>query len=213
MMLSSQISAVAVWPVWRDSVRRQVKFQPISKRLAVQLWHKARRFERQTRRPGLQDGAIGRNGLAALHALLFDFLNFATGRLDPAQATIARAANISERSVRRGLVKLKAAGVLNWLRRCVEDRDEAGRFRLRQESNAYAVLPASQWKGFYEQAEAPPLHPTAWGAVPALPELIDQAAADRAQGGSYAMQLALLEADPDDRLAASLARLSRRIDQ
>src|SRR6516165_5693742 len=109
----SQISAIAVWPVWRDSVRRQVTYQPMSKRLAVQLWHKARRFERQTRKPGLQDGAIGRNGLATLHALLFDFLNYASGRLDPAHATIARAANISERSVRRGLVKLKAAGVLN----------------------------------------------------------------------------------------------------
>jgi hypothetical protein len=209
----SQISAIAVWPVWRDSVRRQVTYQPMSKRLAVQLWHKARRFERQTRKPGLQDGAIGRNGLATLHALLFDFLNYASGRLDPAHATIARAANISERSVRRGLVKLKTAGVLNWLRRCVEDRDEAGRFRLRQESNAYAILPSSQWRGFWEQPEAPPPHPTAWGAVPPLPALIDQAAADRAQGSSYARQLALLEADPGDRLAASLARLGRRIPQ
>jgi hypothetical protein len=28
--------------------------------------HEARRFERQTRRPGKQDGTIGRNGLAVL---------------------------------------------------------------------------------------------------------------------------------------------------
>jgi hypothetical protein len=210
-MMLSQISAAAVWPLWRDSVRRQVTYQPLPKRQAVQLWHKARRFERQTRRPGRQDGAIGRNGLAVLHALLFDFLNYATGRLDPAQATIARAANIAERSVRRGLVKLKAAGVLNWLRRCIEDKDDLGRFRLRQESNAYAILPASQWRGFYDQAEAPRPHPTAWGAVPPLPELTDQAAADRAQGGSYAMQLALLEADPGDKVAAALVRLGRLI--
>jgi len=36
----------------------------------------------------------------------------------------------SPRSVGRGLVKLKAAGVLNWLRRCVEDWID-GRFTLR----------------------------------------------------------------------------------
>jgi hypothetical protein len=70
---------------------------------------------------------------------------------------------ISKR-VARGLVKLKAAGVLNWLRRCREGRDAHGRYRLEQETNAYAVLPFSQWKGY----QAPPEPPTApeagtWG--------------------------------------------------
>jgi hypothetical protein len=40
----------------------------VPKRKAVRLWHDARRFERQTRKPGAQDGYIGRNGLAVLHA-------------------------------------------------------------------------------------------------------------------------------------------------
>ena len=69
----------AAWPVWRDSTTKEVKFQPMPKRQAVKLWHDARRFERQTRQPGYQDGAIGRNGLAMLQALLFDFLNYASG--------------------------------------------------------------------------------------------------------------------------------------
>jgi hypothetical protein len=81
--------------VWRDSTTKEVKFQPMPKRQAVKLWHDARRFERQTRQPGRQDGAIGRNGLAVLHALLFDFLNYKNGELDPSWAAIAVKACIS----------------------------------------------------------------------------------------------------------------------
>ena len=84
----------AAWPVWKDSTTKKVKFTPLPKKRAVKLYHKARAFERQTRRPGKQDGALGRNGLAALHAMLFDFIDYATGQLDPAQQTIARAANM-----------------------------------------------------------------------------------------------------------------------
>jgi hypothetical protein len=108
------------------------------------------------------DGALGRNGLAALHALLFDFLNYASGRLDPSYGKIAEKAAISVRSVARGLVQLRAAGALNWLRRCREDHDEAGRFRLRQESNAYAVLPARQWRGYFRPPDPPPPDPATW---------------------------------------------------
>ena len=72
----------AAWPVWRDSTTKPVKFMPLPKKQAVKLYHKARAFERQTRRKGKQDGALGRNGLAVLHALIFDFLDYATGELD-----------------------------------------------------------------------------------------------------------------------------------
>src|SRR5579862_4046568 len=102
----------AAWPVWRDSTTQEVKFQPMPKKRAVQLYHKARRFERQTRQPGKQDGALGRNGLAVLHALIFDILNYKSGRLEPGYAKIAEKACISRRSVARGLASLKAAGVL-----------------------------------------------------------------------------------------------------
>ena len=105
-------TARATWPVWRDSTRKEVKFQPLPKKKAVKLYHEARRFERMTRAAapkGHQDGALGRNGLAVLHALIFDFLDYATGVLFPSIASIAHAANISARSVSRGLEKLKAA--------------------------------------------------------------------------------------------------------
>jgi hypothetical protein len=50
----------APWPVWRNSVRKAVKWQPLSKKQAVRLWHKARRFERRSRTFGRQDGAVHR---------------------------------------------------------------------------------------------------------------------------------------------------------
>ena len=120
-------------PVWSGSIAGPVRFQPLTKREAARRYHQARRFERQTRTPGRQDGALGRNGLAILHAFLFDFLNYRSGRLDPGYRAIAYAAAISIRSVARGLQKLKAAGVLHWLRRCSATVDEDGRYSLRQE--------------------------------------------------------------------------------
>jgi len=200
----------AAWPVWRKSTTKEVKFQPMPKRRAVKLWHDARRFERQTRQPGFQDGAIGRNGLAILHALLFDFLNYASGALYPSWAEIAGKACISPRSVGRGLVKLKAAGVLNWLRRCVEDWID-GRFTLRQDSNAYAVLPCSQWRGYSAPPPAPPPDPGTWGDHPPMGRAIDVAVAVAREGGDVAARVAALESDAGDGLAAALARLGRAV--
>lgn len=198
----------AAWPVWKDSTRKEVKFAPLPRKQAVKLWHKARRFERLSRAAapkGRQDGALGRNGLAVLHALIFDFLNYATGALFPSQQSIARAANISPRSVARGLDKLKAAGVLNWVRRCAEEWI-GGRFTLRQQTNAYAVLPASQWRGYMEEPEPPPTGDI-WGACPPLPSCLDEARA----ATSHATRVAALALDPNDRLAAVLARLGASI--
>jgi hypothetical protein len=105
-----------IWPVWSGSVRKPVEFSPLPKREAARRWHDARLLERQTRRPGRQDGAIGRNGLLTLHALLFDLTDFRTGRCEPTRAGIARVAGISISSVTRGLRKLKEAGLLDWVR-------------------------------------------------------------------------------------------------
>ena len=137
------VKTYAPSPVWSGSIAGEVKFRPLPKREAVRLYHRARAFERQTRRPGKQDGAIGRNGLAILHSFLFDFLNFRSGRLDPGRKAIARAAAISLRSVDRGLRKLREAGVLNWVRRCAQCVDEAGRFFLAQETPTGLTLPVS----------------------------------------------------------------------
>jgi hypothetical protein len=206
--LAGSLRAYAPSPCWRDSTTQPVKWQPVPKKIAVKLYHRARDFERRTRRPGKQDGALGRNGLAVLHALIFDCLNYATGRLDPAIATIARLAAISERSAARGLAALKFAGVLNWLRRCTASIED-GRFTLRQDSNAYAILPATQWRGYSPPAEPPAPERGTWGDHPPLPDAVTAAAAELRESGSLRGALRELENDPGDVLAKALARLGR----
>jgi len=202
----------APWPVWRESTTAPVKFVPLPKKKAVKLYHKAREFERQTRQKGKQDGALGRNGLKVLEALILDFLNYATGELDPAIDTIARKACMSARSVKRGLVNLKRCGVLHWIRRAAETRDEKGRFCLEQDTNAYGIVPASQWLGFIDQPDAPPPHPSTWGATPPLPSVVEQALTERHEGGSIKTALTILECDPGDAAAAALGRLFRHVE-
>jgi hypothetical protein len=200
--IGSVVAAARPWPVWGGSASKPVHFKPMPKRQAVRLWHDARRFERQTRKPGRQDGALGRNGLAVLYALLFDFLNHATGQLDPTRKTLAKAANISIRSVDRGLAALKAAGVLDWVRRF-------SAASLTQIASAYFVQAQTAWRGFWRPPDVPTPYPEAWGATPPLPGPISAAAALRAEGASLGAICAALESDPRDPLTSGLARWGR----
>ena len=198
----------APWPVWKDSTTAEVKFTPLPKKQAAKLFHKARRFERRTRLPGRQDGALGRNGILVLHALIFDFLHYLSGRLDPSIESIAQKACISVSSVKRGLVNLKRCGVLHWLRRAAETRDEQGRFCLEQDTNAYAIMPLSHWRGFIDQGDPPPPHPSTWGATPPLPDAITQAIEEMRHGHDRTA-MTILETDPGDPLARACASLWR----
>jgi hypothetical protein len=204
-------TSYAAWPVWSDSTRQEIKFQPLAKKAAARLWHRARDFDRQTRRKGRHGCAVGPSALQVLHTLLFDFLNYRSGRLDPSYAAIARKANVCERTVATALQRLKALGILHWVRRCVESRRADGRYVLEQDTNAYAVLPSSQWRGYREPLEAPPPAPGTWGAPPPLPSLLAQAVMERQTGGTLAGVIRVLECDPQDGLAAALARLGRAV--
>jgi len=113
-------------------------------------------------------------------------------------------------TVRNALARLKALGILNWVRRCAESwRD--GKFCLEQETNAYAVLPSSQWRGYREPPEAPPPVAGTWGDHPPLPSLLAQAAAEGQLGGSLRSVIGILDCDPGDALAQALARLGRAV--
>jgi hypothetical protein len=205
--LAGSLQTYAPSPVWRDSTTADVKFFPMPKKRAVKLYHRARDFERRTRQPGKQDGALGRNGLAVLHAMIFDFIDYRTGQLDPAQATIAKKANICPRSVARGLKNLKLSGVLNWVRRCTASFIN-GRFTLEQDTNAYAILPTSQWLGYVEPPEAPPPQSGTWGDHPCgLRDPMTEAAAERCNGGGDEAVLRQLELGSPGSLAAALAGL------
>jgi hypothetical protein len=200
----------AAFPVWSDSTTQDIRFQPMPKKAATRLWHRARDFDRRTRRKDHHGGAVGHAGLQVLHTLIFDFLNYGSGRLDPSHAAIARKANVCERTVRNALARLKALGVLNWVRRCAESWQD-GRFVLEQETNAYAVLPDSQWRGYTPPPEAPPPGPGTWGDHPALPPPLAQAVAARQQGSDPGTVIRILDSDPGDELAATLARLGRAL--
>lgn len=200
----------AAWPVWRDSTTKQVKFEPLRKKEAAIRWHKARRFDRQTHQLGKHGGAIGRTGLQVLYVLLFDFLDHATGRLEPSYDAIAAKAGVCRRAVADALQRLRALGMLHWERRSRPSSDEAGRFRLVQETNAYASLPPSQWRGYFEPPPPPAPHPDTWGAAPPLPDPITQAVEELRHGQRRAA-LAELDADPGNQLAGALARLGRAV--
>lgn len=152
----------------------------------------------------------GRTGLAVLYVLLFDFLDYATGRLDPSYDAIARKAGVCRRAAVNAVHRLKTLGLLHWQRRCREDTGESGRFRLTQETNAYAVLSPACWRGYHEPPPAPPPEPGTWGDHPPLPDAIT-AAADELHHGQHRAMLAALDSDPGDQLAAALARLGRAV--
>ena len=201
----------AAWPVWSDSTTKEVKFQPLRKKAATKLWHRARDFDRKTKQKDHHGGAVGHAALQVLHALIFDFLNYGSGQLDPSHAAIARKSNVCERTVRNALRRLKDLGILNWVRRCAEKWID-GRYVLEQETNAYAVLPASQWRGYKEPPEPQPPAPGTWGDHPPLPSVLEQAAADRKDGGSLRTAISTLESDEGNSLAAALARLGRTLE-
>src|SRR5271166_6362941 len=204
--LTALARTYAPWPVWTGSTTSPIRFAPLAKKAAVRLWHRARDFDRNTHESGRHGGAVGHIGLQVLHALIFDFLNFRSGRLDPSYAAIAAKAGVCVRTVATALQRLKALGILNWVRRCAE-RWADGRFVLAQESNAYAVLPESQWRGYRAPQEPPGPAPGTWGWGDPPPML--SAVAQAALEGDLAGKVAVLASDPKDGLAAALARLGR----
>ena len=201
---------LAAWPVWSQSSDKPVEFSPLPKKAAVKLWHRARDFDRQTRQPGKRGGALGPSGLQVLQALLFDFLNFQTGRLDPSQKAIARQANLCPRAVSGALKRLKSLGILTWVRRC-HAGFENGRYVRRQRTNAYAVLPESGWLGFVPPVEPPLPHPNAWGKAEVMPSVLESAVIEQQASGDPKQVIRTLELGPVGGREAALARLGRAV--
>ena len=200
----------AAWSVWSQSSEKPIEFTPMPKKAAVKLWHRARDFDRQTHKPGQRGGALGPSGLQVLHALLFDFLNFQTGRLDPSYKAIARQANLCPRAVSDALKRLRTLGILAWVRRC-EARFENGRNVRRQQTNAYAVLPEGGWQGYVPPIEAPLPHPSAWGKAEVCPSVLEAAVIEQQTSGDRRSVIRTLELAPLGGIEAALARLGRAV--
>ena len=79
------------------------------------------------------------------------------------------------RTVASALQRLRELGILNWVRRCAE-RWADGRFVLEQETNAYAVLPESQWRGYRPPQEPPGPAAGTWGEPTPVLSAVAQAA-------------------------------------
>jgi hypothetical protein len=177
----------------------------------MRLWQYAREFDRQTKEKGRHGGAVGHTALQVLQVLIFDFLNFATGRLDPSYAAIARKANLSESAVAAALKRLHGLGILTWVRRCAEGWTD-GRYWRRQLTNAYAILPTTGWRGFSPPYDEPPApHPDTWGKPPAMLSILAAAAMERCSGGTLKEAIRVLELGPVNGLEAALARLGRAV--
>ena len=195
--------------VWSGSTTQEVQFTPLSKKIVRQLYYRARTWDAATRTKRKHGGIIGRPAVAVLHSLIFDFLNAKTGRLDPSYEGLAKKSGYSRATVAVALRRLRDAGIITWLRRCVAEMRD-GRFVLAQERNAYSILAENFWKGYRAPLTMPATpQPGTWGDHPPLPGTLAQAVADQALGLSQCSVITALEADPSDGLAAALARMGR----
>jgi hypothetical protein len=88
--------------------------RPISYKEREQIWNDAVALETATRKPGCQNGAIGKAALTVLRSLLFDFTNMKTGVCFPRVRTLQAKLQpwYSRASIFRALDRLEAVGVL-----------------------------------------------------------------------------------------------------
>jgi len=152
-------------PVWRNSYYvGQIEdriWKPINggtarggKRWTAALLKAAKSFELKTRaarrevEPGARNGALGPIGIEVL-AFMYETVDYATGRLEPALRTIADAIGHSYKAVHQAIERLRKHGFLSWIRRSepVEDPEPGGQM-VRQVSNAYALLCPEGMRGW-----------------------------------------------------------------
>lgn len=147
-------------PVWRNSSyeghREQQVWRPIgigvgrgnkrgARRYAAAVIKAAESLERRSRatrrqsQPGVRNGALGDVALGVLRAL-YDMVDYATGRLEPAVATIAERTGYCYSAVHKALGRLREQGFLQWIRRSrpTENKGEAGP-QVEQIPNAYGL--------------------------------------------------------------------------
>jgi hypothetical protein len=86
---------------------------------------------------------------------------------------------------------------------------------MRQISNAYALLPCSQWRGYKPPPPPPPPPPApgTWGDHPSMGSALDVAATLRWEGASRESQYEAMESDPTDGLGKAMALLGRAVEQ
>ena len=141
-----------VWRVWRDSYKKHV-FAAQPRRWLRKCYRELQRFNMQT------GGAIGGSAMRVFDEMVEHFADDLTGELTPSKQQLATRLGLCVRTVANALDRLKAFGVLDWVRRCIDDVDEHGRYQLKQISNAYTIKSPASWK--WCKADKVPLKPKA----------------------------------------------------
>lgn len=204
-------ATTALWPVWKDSVRTEISFEPIPKSHALRIWYTARSQDRATHRKNCHGGSLGRAALAVLHSLIFDFQNWKSGRLDPSVKALASKAGVCERTAHTALGKLRSLKFLSWVRRCETHQTEDGRFALRQRTNAYQLrLP--EHLDSRSSTDGPPPERDTLG-YPARMATPLEAASQALRTGNRATMMRDLGSDPLDPLALALADLGALVER
>jgi hypothetical protein len=200
----------AAYPVWEGSTALDLVWPTVVKDAVVRWYHQARALNALKQAVRRYGGVLGSSCLRVLESLMFDFQNYQTGQLDPSYEGIAGKTGLSRSTVALALAKLKARRIIDWVRRC-EKQWVSGCLQLRQRTNAYVLLPPSQWVGGHQSTEPPAPEQGTWGDHPPLPDLLEQAIDARKRGASVETALSLLEQDGADPVARSTARLFRSV--
>lgn len=121
-------------------------WQPFDRRDVARFMAAAEKYDRLGRlahrreRNRRENGSIGHVGLEVLRELL-RLIDYRSGRLDPAIATLAQRIGRSIAAVAEALKRLRAHGFLDWLRRYVPTGNAGLRGpQVKQTSNAYRLM-------------------------------------------------------------------------
>jgi hypothetical protein len=138
--------------VWRPIGRTPKEARKL---IAVRL-QAAEHYELANKEPGKSNGPLGGIGLEVLR-VLYRMVDYRTGRLDPAIATICQRIRRSRGAVVAALKRLKAHGFLDWVRRAEPTHNEGAGPQVRQISNAYGFgLPARAAAWVKRKLASPP---------------------------------------------------------
>jgi hypothetical protein len=153
-----------IWRVWRDSYKKYLLI-PLPRKQLRKYYREAQRFNMMT------GGSLGSSALRVFDEMVEHFADEMTGELTPSKQQLATRLGLCVRTVANALDRLKAFGILDWVRRCIDDQDERGRYQLKQISNAYSIKSPDSWR--WSKAEKVPLVSKA--------RLIEKAAAEAPQ--------------------------------
>lgn len=162
----------AAWPqkvdgrtlqqVRRGSVPEEASdpwFIPTPKAAATRIMRGAERLAKQamkTRKKGARWGRLTPIDLQVLEALLFRFMTWRTGKLDPSYEQLREATGRARETIARALDRLEAAGFLKKLRRFVKTEVEGKGPQVQQTTNAYRVMLPAAAAALLGSAGAPP---------------------------------------------------------